>query len=110
PGMVTASAWAGVVAPSVDAVGRCFPLAIAAGLPSKSIDLVRTLVAAQSWLDEMESFVLQALAPRADTAALDAAIAARPFLGQWLHFPDARDDTVPMRGARPQLVSLPLAA
>jgi hypothetical protein len=58
----------------------------------------------------MDAFALQALAPRADMAALDAAIAARPFRAEWLHSPPARDDTVPLRGAQPQLICLPLAA
>jgi len=110
PAMLTQAAWAGVVAPSVDAVGRYFPFAIAAELPSKSLDLVRTLLAAQPWLDEMEAFALQALAPRVDPMALDAAIAAQPFRAEWLRLPEARDETAPMRGAQPQLVFLPLPA
>lgn len=110
PAMLTATAWAGVVAPSVDAVGRHFPLVIAAALPSKSLDLVRTLLAAQPWFDEMEAVALQALEPRADVAVLDAAIAARPFRAGWLRFPEGRDDTAPMRGARAQMVCLPLAS
>jgi type VI secretion system protein ImpM len=109
PGLLTEAAWAGIVAPSVDAVGRYFPLAIAAELPSKSLDLVRTMIAAQPWLDEMDALALQALAPRADMAALDAAIAARPFRAEWLCLPEARDETVPLRGAQPQLICLPLA-
>lgn len=110
PAMLTKAGWAGVVAPSVDAVGRYFPLAIVAELPSRSLDVVRTLLAAQAWLEEMETRALEALAPRVDLVALDAAIAARPFRGEWLRFPEGVDDTAPMRGARPQLVCLPLAA
>src|SRR3954463_4798360 len=74
PGMLTPSAWAGVMAPSVDAVGRYFPLAVAAALPSGSLDAAATLLAAQGWLDEIEALALSAIAPAADSAAIDAAI------------------------------------
>ncbi len=33
PGMLTQNAWAGIMVPSVDAVGRYFPLAVASALP-----------------------------------------------------------------------------
>jgi len=36
PGMVTPNAWAGLMVPSVDAVGRYFPLTVAVSLPSES--------------------------------------------------------------------------
>jgi len=108
PGVLTTSAWAGLVAPSVDAVGRYFPLAVASALPSASLDLVGTLLAAGSWLDELEAVALSAIAPGADTAAIDAGIAQRPFLAKWLRHPEGRDDTVPIRGAKPQMLWLPL--
>lgn len=108
PGMLTPNAWAGVVVPSVDAVGRYFPLAMAAALPSSSLELVRTLLAAQGWFDEIESIALDALAPRADIGALDAAIAAKPFRGEWLRHPEGRDETVPIRSRNPQMLCLPL--
>jgi type VI secretion system protein ImpM len=108
PGVLSANAWAGIMAPSVDAVGRYFPLAIASALPSASLDLVHTLVAAQPWLDELETLALSALAPAADTTGIDAAIAQRPFRAEWLRHPEGRDDTVPIRGVKPQLLWLPL--
>jgi type VI secretion system protein ImpM len=110
PGMLTANAWAGLVAPSVDAVGRYFPLAVATALPSASLDLVRTLVAAQPWFDEVESIALDALTPRADVAAVDAAIAAKPFRGEWLRYPEGGDETVPIRSTKAQMLCVPLAA
>lgn len=78
-GLVTPSAWAGVMAPSVDSVGRCFPLAVVSELPSSGIDVVGTLFAARAWLDEMEALALSALVPSAKPAAIDAAVANRPF-------------------------------
>ena len=110
PGLLTPNAWAGVVAPSVDAVGRYFPLAVAAALPSTSLDLVRMLLAAEAWFDEIESVALDALAPQADVAAVDAAIGAKPFRGEWLRYPEGRDETIPIRPSKPQMLCLPLAA
>jgi type VI secretion system protein ImpM len=110
PGMLTSAAWAGIVAPSVDAVGRYFPLAIAAALPSRSIDLVRTLLAAEAWFDDMEAIALDALAPRADIPAIDATIVQNPFPAECVCHPAAHDDTVPIRGAKPQMLSIPLPA
>jgi type VI secretion system protein ImpM len=83
-GLVTPGAWAGVMVPSVDAVGRYFPLAVTSALPAERVDVVATLLAARSWFDEMEQIAVSAIAPRADMGALDAAVAARPFCAQWL--------------------------
>jgi type VI secretion system protein ImpM len=110
PGVVTPSAWAGIVVPSVDAVGRYFPLAVASGLPSASLDLVRTLLGAESWFAEMESIALAAIAPGADASAIDAAIVQKPFRSEWLCQPEGRDETVPIRGAKAQMLWVPLAA
>jgi type VI secretion system protein ImpM len=84
PGLVTASAWAGLMLPSVDAVGRPFPLAIASALPAQDLDLVATLLAARSWFATLEKIALPALAGTADPATVDAAIAAEAFRAQWL--------------------------
>lgn len=85
-GLVTPSAWAGVMAPSVDAVGRYFPLAMASALPLKSLDLAATLFAAQAWFDDMEEIAVSAVTRTTDVATLDTAIAARPFRDEWLRF------------------------
>jgi type VI secretion system protein ImpM len=108
PGMLTPNAWAGIMAPSVDAVGRYFPLAVASALPSTSLDIVGTLVAAESWFDEIEAIALSAIAPAADSQAIDAAIVQKPFCNEWLRFPQGHDDTVPIRSAKPQMLWVPL--
>src|SRR5919197_1107117 len=100
PGMLTQNAWAGIMAPSVDAVGRYFPLAVASALPSVSLDVAGTLAAAESWFDEIENIALSAIAPAADSAAIDAATLQKPFRTEWLRLPEGRDDTVPIRGAK----------
>lgn len=110
PGVLTPNAWAGIMVPSVDAVGRYFPLAIAASLPSASVDLVATLFAAERWFDEIESVALDAIAPGANSAAIDAAIVARPFRAEDLRLPVGHDDTVPIRGAKAQMLWVPLGA
>jgi len=110
PGMVTPNAWAGLMVPSVDAVGRYFPLTVAVSLPSESLDVVATLLAAEAWFDGIESIALSAIAPGADTSAIDAAFAARPFGPEWLHYPQASDNTVPIRGAKAQMLWMALEA
>src|SRR3954466_4299255 len=110
PGMLTPQAWAGIIAPSVDAVGRYFPLAVASALPSASLDVVGTLMAAQPWFDEIETIALSAIAPAADSPAIDAATLHKPFRDEWLRYPEGRDDTVPIRSAKPQMLWVPLSA
>lgn len=95
PGLLTPAAWAGVMVPSVDSVGRYFPLAVASALPSARVDVVATLFAAQAWFDDMEQVALSALSPHADLGALDAAIAARPFREEWLRPASAGRTVVP---------------
>lgn len=110
PAMLNTNAWAGIMVPSADAVGRYFPLAVASALPSASLDLVATLLAARPWFQDIEAIALSAIGPRADSNSIDAAIAGKPFLSHWLRYPEARDDTVPMRGAKPQMLWVPLGS
>lgn len=91
PGVVTPNAWAGVMAPSVDSVGRHFPLALASALPPVRVDLVATLFAAQGWYDDMEQVVFSAIGPGADMAVLEAQTAARPFPARYLRPADGRE-------------------
>jgi type VI secretion system ImpM family protein len=76
-GLVTNNAWAGVLLPSVDAVGRYFPLTVACALPSQSVDLPATLLGAAAWFDAVEEIALGAIAPKADTAGGVGAPAGR---------------------------------
>jgi type VI secretion system protein ImpM len=108
PGVVGANAWAGLMVPSVDAVGRYFPLTVACALPSASLDVVATLFGAGRWFDGIETIALEAIAPKADTAAIDAALARQRFEARWLAVPEASDATMPMRGAKPQMLCVEL--
>lgn len=110
PGVVGAHAWAGLMVPSLDAVGRYFPLTVACALPSASLDVVATLLGAERWFEQIESIALEAIAPGADTAAIDAALALRRFEPRWLAVPEASDATLPMRGPKPQMLCVDLAA
>jgi len=103
PGMVSSNAWAGVMVPSVDSVGRHFPLTVASALPSESLDPVATLLAAATWFDEIETIALSALTPGADPAAIDADIAQRPFRSTWLQPPSESDATVPAGAVMPRM-------
>ncbi len=108
PGMLTANAWAGVMAPSVDKVGRYFPLVVASALPSASLDPAATLLAAQGWFEAIEALALSAIAPAADSSKIDIAIAQLPFRPQWLRNSKGIDETMPIRSAKPQMLWVPL--
>lgn len=60
PGVIDESAWAGVLIPSVDSVGRYFPLTIACDFDPRldSFDFIATQ---SDWYDAMESIGLKAL-------------------------------------------------
>jgi len=82
PGL--ARAWAGVMAPSVDSIGRCFPFTLASALPARELAPVDTLFAAHAWFEELERIALLALSPATDMAGIDDELAARPFRAAWL--------------------------
>jgi len=103
PGTVSPDAWAGLMVPSVDSVGRYFPLTVASALPPESLDPVATLLAAAPWFDDIESIAFSALTPGADPAAIDAGILQRPFRISWLQPPSESDATVPARAPMPRL-------
>ena len=111
PGMVTDDTWAGLMVPSVDAVGRQFPLTFACALPGAGLDLAASLEQTAGWYDAMEEIALEALEPRADVASIDRAVAARPFPLDALARRDGGPDaTVPFRSASAQMLAVPAAA
>lgn len=60
PGVIGPGAWAGVLMPSVDRVGRYFPLTLCTGL-HEAAPLVPSLTALDSWLADLEACALLAL-------------------------------------------------
>jgi type VI secretion system protein ImpM len=78
-------AWAGVLMPSVDKVGRYFPLTIARPLP-RDASAIESVTASEAWFEHAEKAAMRALdddrldiaAFSADVAALGDAAAAAP--------------------------------
>ncbi|WP_334190998.1 type VI secretion system-associated protein TagF [Noviherbaspirillum sp.] len=60
PGVCGVSGWAGILMPSVDRVGRHFPLTIAAALPDDRA-LVDWIQGSKGWYDEIEGLALSSL-------------------------------------------------
>ncbi len=59
-GAVDADAWAGIMLPSVDKIGRYFPFSIITRLPS-NISSLEFLLSQNSWFSRVEELALQAL-------------------------------------------------
>lgn len=60
PHVVGPAGWAGVLMPSVDRVGRPFPLTVASELPNPG-SVARTLLRGSPWFDALEQAALSAL-------------------------------------------------
>lgn len=71
-GVCGSKGWAGVMVPSVDRVGRYFPLTIAAATEPGVVPL-QVVTAASEWFEEIENIALEAL----DDDAVDSAMLAR---------------------------------
>jgi type VI secretion system protein ImpM len=95
-GMVSKLGWTGVLVPSVDRVGRYFPLTLAAGFADERIDAPSTLGRLMSWLDALERLALEALGASVDVDAFDQRLCAQALPeGAPLVAPQD-DDTVPL--------------
>jgi type VI secretion system protein ImpM len=75
PGLLGPGGWAGVVMPSVDRVGRHFPLTLAAPLASVQ-DAAGVVFGEGDWYAHLEDVALSALDPVRGPEELDAAVAA----------------------------------
>lgn len=95
-GMFSKAAWVGLLLPSVDRVGRYFPLTIAAPLHQESIDVPATLSRALPWLDSIDSLALEALAPELDFDAFDRRLTERSLPEDVAVVVSVSDDTVPL--------------
>lgn len=76
PGVIGPTGWAGVVMPSVDKVGRHFPLILTVILDGQQADAA---LAAQAWYAELERIALSVLRPEFAVAQLEANLVALPF-------------------------------
>ena len=82
PGVCGDSAWAGTLMPSVDKVGRHFPLTIAVEL-EREAEVLDAVLSAQEWFALLEQASLDCLNVGFDTLQLEERLAAAPFPAQW---------------------------
>lgn len=74
-GIAGTAAMAGILLPSMDRVGRCFPLTLAVALPALDRPFAQAL-AAETWFDALDSLAYDALDETVDLDALDARLMA----------------------------------
>ena len=72
------SAWAGILMPSVDKVGRHFPLTIAVELEAQP-EIMEAILSAQRWYSELEQVALDSLNTGFDPESLEERLATIPF-------------------------------
>jgi type VI secretion system protein ImpM len=72
-------AWAGILMPSVDKVGRYFPLTVASVVPEKAVP-IGCLRDGAAWYDEVERLALGLLDVSSCIEAFDAKLSALPLL------------------------------
>jgi type VI secretion system protein ImpM len=107
-GVAGEEAWAGLIIPSVDAVGRYFPLTAACRLPLRDANPLRTLCTARLWYDELEPVVLGVLAPGADRNAFDSELARRRFNRDLIVCREPLEQGTPVRETRSDSFWMPL--
>ncbi len=76
PGIAGHSAWVGVMMPSVDRVGRYFPLTLARAVPAHA-DCFR-LLSAHDWFGQLEQLALSTLEDDFDLQGFDARLLRLP--------------------------------
>ena len=108
PGVIGADGWAGVIMPSVDSVGRYFPLTVVSQLPVKGMDAVTTLFRAHNWYAEVEPVTTVALAPDAEIETFDAQLSNRRFPQELIAVLDESEETIPPRSRSPRALWIPL--
>ncbi|MCP3869019.1 MAG: type VI secretion system-associated protein TagF [Gammaproteobacteria bacterium] len=72
-GLCDKPAWCGLLMPSVDRVGRYFPLTLAAPMPVNG-NLMALLTESKEWFDQGEKLVLSTLEDKFDLDAFDLAL------------------------------------
>ena len=103
PGALTQDAWAGVMVPSVDTVGRVFPLTVVAALPAASVDPVATLFSAAAWFDGIEAVALGAIAPDTHATEIDDELKQFVLRAEWIAPGAASDHDI-----RELMLSIPM--
>ena len=103
-GMFSSSAWVGLMLPSVDRVGRYFPLTLAASMGSGNIDVASTLGKALPWLDSLEELALQALLPDLDVELFDSKLMQHALPDGLPVLSPISEDTIPLEVSAPTFV------
>lgn len=102
PGIAGNSGWAGLLTPSVDRVGRYFPLTIVAPV-SPSMDPPATLVGIAGWFDRIELLARHALTVSLDFEHWDLQL--RSVGGAaWIGVEDCLEQTIPLPRSRVPLL------
>ncbi len=78
PGVIGDEFWAGLIMPSVDKVGRHFPLTIAASIAPRP-GILATIVASGNWYAAIENTALAALNTAFTVEQFEARLAGAPF-------------------------------
>lgn len=78
PGICGDTLWAGILMPSVDKVGRCFPLMIAIPLDPRP-GILLNILSAQTWYASLEQSALATLDVNVLPDDLDRSLAEYPF-------------------------------
>lgn len=110
PGVLDGRCWAGVLMPSVDRVGRYFPLTILQALPQPPAQVEPLL----RWLHELDDVAADALQDDWDPERLDAALAqlpapAQPVVPGLPPMPPLEGVEIPLAGAADLMERLALA-
>ena len=100
PGLIGSNGWAGVLMPSVDRVGRHFPLTLVAGLPSYAT-VAHAVFHGAEWFDGLEATALSVLDPTRGPEELDHSLIDRGFAA-----PQAADHPAPDGSALRSLSSV----
>lgn len=108
PGVIGPDGWAGLIVPSVDSVGRYFPLTVVSQVPVKGMDAVTTLFRAHNWYGEVEPVTAVALAPNAEIETFDAQLANRRFPRELVAVLDESEETIPPRSRSQRALWIPL--
>ena len=78
PGVCGSSCWTGIMMPSVDKVGRHFPLTIAVALDPQP-EIITTVFSAQNWFTAIEQIALSSLNMDFPVDELEECLTATPF-------------------------------
>jgi type VI secretion system protein ImpM len=96
PGVVDGQWWLGVMMPSVDKVGRYFPLVIVRNLPALPAT-AEGLAGLQAWYGHLGAAALSSLRPGASLEDFESTLARAPTPGENAHVPPAAASLLPGR-------------